>query len=105
MLGLSSKELDYLTNLFKGYPEIEKVVLFGSRAKGNNKPGSDVDLAVFGQNLDDIIWRIHDHLEEESPMPYFFDVLAYDSIQNSELREHINRVGISIYEPNAAKAV
>lgn len=70
--------------------------MFGSRAKGNYKPGSDIDLAVKGPVEKDTLSKLLTAFEE-SLLPYFVDVVVYDRLQNEALREHIDRVGISIF--------
>ena len=98
-IGLSQQELALIVSVFRGHPKIEKVLIFGSRAKGTAKPSSDIDLAVEGirDNL---------HVEaltlelEELPLPYTFDVLSIHDIINASLLDHIARVGIIIYEKN-----
>lgn len=75
---------------------VERVVLFGSRAKGTHRPGSDIDLAVVGRDItfsDVAGWK--DALEELL-FPWTVDVVAESSIENAELREHIARVGIPV---------
>lgn len=76
---------------------MESAILFGSRAKGTFRSGSDVDLAVRGCSETDVI-QLSAALNEETVLPYFFDVVAYETIQNDDLVEHIDRVGITIYE-------
>lgn len=72
--------------------------IFGSRAKGNYDNGSDVDIALKGPELDfDTISQISYWLNEETTMPYNFDLLNYNSIQEPALKEHIDRMGIEIY--------
>lgn len=95
---LPLNDLNCIKDVLKMYPEVEKAVLFGSRAKGNNNPRSDVDIALFGKNLGAVLWKIHDQLEEDTPLPYYFDVLDYKAIKNSDLREHIDRVGKIIFK-------
>lgn len=74
-------------------------MIFGSRAKGNYKPGSDVDIALRGENITlNTVNKISFALNEESNMPYQFDVLNYHSIREPALCEHIDRVGIVCYE-------
>ena len=75
------------------YPEIEEAVLFGSRAIGNYKKGSDVDLAIKGSRINrTTVNRLSDDLNEEYPLPYFFDVIHYENI-SSELKTHIDTMG------------
>jgi len=97
--GLKEYDLEYIKNMIKKFPEIEKAVIFGSRAKGNYKPGSDVDIAIYGENITfDIVSKLHAMLEEYGPLPYFFDVVDYTHLKNKELKEHIDRVGKTIFE-------
>ena len=100
--GLRSSDLAFLHNLFEKTDEIEQALIFGSRAKGNHKTGSDVDLALQGEKLNPkITSHIHYILEEESPMPYFFDVVDYTHLDKKELREYIDKVGVVIYSRNS----
>ena len=88
MFGLKDKEIDEIKNILKSN-NISNGVIFGSRAKGNYKPGSDVDLAIDGDAR-----KISYYLNEESKMAYFFDVVNINNIKNNNLLEHIKRVGI-----------
>jgi predicted nucleotidyltransferase len=107
-LGLSDSQLNLTKNIFAQYKNIEKVVVFGSRAKGSFKQYSDIDLALFGDltSLDAESVKLD---LEELPLIYKFDVLAYNELKNQALKEHVNRVGIEIYstannQPLPAKA-
>lgn len=95
--GLSDIELRKLSELFAGYEDIEEVILYGSRAKGNYKPFSDVDISLVGSRLtrsalNQISLAIDDLL-----LPYQFDLSIFHKLTNPELKEHIQRVGISIF--------
>ncbi|GEN46403.1 nucleotidyltransferase family protein [Alkalibacillus haloalkaliphilus] len=95
--GLKDEDLDELNNLFGRYPEVEKVIIFGSRAMGNYKKGSDVDLAITGKEVtQETINQINYWLNEESSMPYFFDVIQYEQISNESLKQHIEENGYSL---------
>ena len=99
MYGLLDRDIEYMNKAFRHFDEIEKVVLFGSRAMGNYKKGSDVDIAVFGRNISNkTIFELSDYLNEVYPLPYFFDVLFYDSILNENLKKHIDSEGKVIYK-------
>lgn len=99
MYGLLDRDFKYILEAVKQYPEITEVVLFGSRALGNYKKGSDVDLAIIGEKVDrKVIRRLSDDLEEKYPLPYFFDIISYDEISNEELKRHIDSLGKSIYK-------
>jgi predicted nucleotidyltransferase len=97
MYGLKQQEIDSIINIFASFPEVEYAVLYGSRAKGNFKEGSDIDLVLKGKKLNTTIlnkisWEIDDLL-----LPYTFDLSIFQHITNSELIEHIERVGIIFY--------
>ncbi len=98
MFGLLDQDLDYIIKAIRQYTEIEKVKIFGSRAMGNYKKGSDVDIVIFGQHINDkTVARLSETLNEEYPLPYFFDVIHYESITNQRLTEHIDKLGIEIF--------
>ena len=96
--GLTEADVAEMRAVFGEFPEIEQVFVFGSRAKGNYRNGSDVDLALKGPSLSyGLINQVSYLLNEESRMPYSFDVLQFETLTNVELIEHINRVGVCIY--------
>ncbi|MGD8400938.1 MAG: nucleotidyltransferase domain-containing protein [Bacillota bacterium] len=96
--GLRPTDLEYIRAAVSRFPEIEKAVIFGSRAKGTSKPGSDVDLAIWGGGISlTTVARLHALLEDESPMPYFFDIVDYTHLGQAALREEIDRVGRVIF--------
>ncbi|MBF0212681.1 MAG: nucleotidyltransferase domain-containing protein [Magnetococcales bacterium] len=82
--------------VFRYVPEIQEVIVFGSRAKGNFRPHSDVDLALLGV-ADALRAEAVAEALDQLPFPYKFDVKAYDGIRYPPLLEHIQRVGVSIY--------
>lgn len=87
MYGLSKDELNTIKKVLKTL-DIEKVILFGSRAKGNYKKGSDVDLAIIGDEKQVSYW-----LNEETNLPYFFDIINLHKITNKNLIDHIQKIG------------
>ncbi|HBG00524.1 MAG TPA: DNA polymerase III subunit beta [Firmicutes bacterium] len=91
MYGLLDRDLYWIRKAVSNYPEITELLVFGSRAMGNYKKGSDVDLAIKGYQIDRrTVNRLSDDLNEEYPLPYFFDVVHYESISNEELKRHID---------------
>jgi predicted nucleotidyltransferase len=82
--------------VFREAPDVVEVRLYGSRAKGTAQPGSNVDLALVGVRDPLRAEAIAEELEE-LPLPYRFDVRAYDAVGYAPLREHIARVGITLY--------
>lgn len=98
MIGLSEEELSTLQNVFSNFDNISQVILFGSRAIGTNRKSSDVDLAIKGEDLGiNTIAKLKNILEEQTKLPYFFDIIIYDHINNQELKEQIDKYGVSIW--------
>lgn len=96
--GLLDSDLEAIVSVLRKHANVERAYIFGSRAKGNFKNGSDVDLALKGEELDfDTISQISYFLNEETNMPYKFDVINYHSIKEPDLVVHIDRVGIEVY--------
>ena len=96
--GLSDKTLDTLNTIFQRYSGIETVLLYGSRAKGNYRSGSDIDLTIKAReefNFSDLLKISGDF--DDSDMPYFVDVSIYENLSNDSLKAHIDRVGKVIY--------
>ena len=98
-IGLSEADFFEIVQILKKNFSIEEAIIFGSRAKGNFENGSDIDLALKGDNFsnDDLI-ELSSFLNEETLLPYKFDLLIYNNVKNIELIEHINRCGIVIYK-------
>jgi len=95
--GLNNKYINDINTVFAEYEQIEKVVLYGSRAMGTYNERSDIDLVAVGKNIDRfIIIQIKNKLEELN-IPYFIDLQDYKTIDNKNLIEHIKRVGIDFY--------
>lgn len=95
--GLSAQTIQRIRDVLKEYPAIEAAILYGSRAKGSYRPGSDIDISLTGKSLDhqvrNKVYRKLDNLL----LPYTFDVSLYKQIDNPELIEHIERVGKLFY--------
>jgi len=100
--GLKDGDIEIIISILKKYPQIEQALIFGSRAKGNFKSGSDVDIVLKG-SVHNIITEIGFSLNEDSLLPYKFDVLDYSTISNQKLIDHINRVGNIFYEKKRIK--
>lgn len=96
--GISKRDLDEITDALRKFPEIKEAVLFGSRAKGNYKSGSDIDIAIKGRAIDHAcVSELSYILNEETSLPYFFDIVHYEGITEREFVEHIDRVGIKLF--------
>lgn len=94
--GLPDKTIKMIKNLFHSYSEISEVKIFGSRAKGDYKTASDIDLAIFGVIDEKLLRHITFELDELST-PYKFDVLNYDTIDNEALKQNIDKYGKLLY--------
>ncbi len=101
---LPPETVEKLRHTFASFPQVEKAVLFGSRAKGTSKPGSDIDLVLFGPDLDS---RTLDRIEiavDDLMLPYRVDLLIHHRITHPELLKHIERVGAVFYEQSVFSA-
>ena len=98
--GLTNKQLQEIIAILQRYPQISEALIFGSRAMGNYKDGSDVDIALKGQVSHSIAVTIQHELEEETYLPFFFDVVAYGAISNEKLTKHIDMYGQVFYAGN-----
>jgi predicted nucleotidyltransferase len=102
--GLPSKTLALIMGVLAAFSQIEKALLFGSRAKGTHKAGSDIDLALVGAELDwNVVGRISRALDD-LPIPHRFSVIMLNERTDSEVAAHIRRVGIPLFERTAAVA-
>lgn len=94
--GLTDSERELICSVLRRHPEVIEAKIFGSRAKGNSQPAADIDLALRGNVSVSLVATVAGELDE-LPLPYTFDVQAYDTIRHPPLREHIDRVGQTFY--------
>lgn len=96
--GLPTAAVEKIRVVFAHYPQVEMAVLYGSRAKGNYKNGSDIDLTLYGSGLElRVLLKILEELEELL-LPWTIDLSIFATIDNVKLREHIKRVGVGFYQ-------
>lgn len=95
--GLSEQTISLIVTTLQKFPEINGAKIFGSRAIGNYKPGSDIDIALNGQISQQRLANIKGILSDEISTPYIFDVVVYEQLDNEQLKNHINQYGIVIY--------
>jgi predicted nucleotidyltransferase len=96
--GLTEKQYQLIVKEIISIPEIEKVLIFGSRATEKFKPSSDIDLAVIGKDItSNLLNRIHSRLDD-LPLPFMFDVINYDKINNDRLKEKIDLQGKLLFD-------
>jgi len=103
--GLSQRTVERIQDVLAHFPEVARAVLFGSRAKGTARLGSDIDLALYGEGLD---WRVLGRIEDELDdmlLPYTFSLLHHNARTDSELAAHITRVGLPFYQREETAAV
>ncbi len=99
--GLSEKTVERISEVLARFPEVERAVLYGSRAKGNFRPGSDIDLTLQGRDLDQrLLARIDDALDDLL-LPYCFSLSLFAKITDPAVTAHIERVGVVFYEQAA----
>ncbi|HEV7350983.1 nucleotidyltransferase domain-containing protein [Telluribacter sp.] len=97
--GISERSYGLLREAFQKYPEVEEVLIFGSRAKGTYRKGSDIDLAIKGLRCStQTAADLAGYLNEQVPIPYSVDVVYYDGLKQAELKAHIDRVGKPLFE-------
>lgn len=96
--GLTSEEWYDIRAVFSKYPEIERVILYGSRAMGNHQPASDIDLTLIGDDINSGVLTEITFGLDDLMLPYKFDLSVYGDISNEALIDHIKRVGIVLYE-------
>lgn len=102
MFGLKQQVIDSINECFDQFPQVESVTIYGSRAKGNYKIGSDIDLCIMGILDYNNLLKLENQLDELL-LPYKIDISVYDKINNSDLLDHIQRVGQVFYRKNCAK--
>ena len=97
--GLTNKDLDLICSAIESRHEIQEAVLFGSRAMGNYKRGSDVDLAIKGTHVGlRTVSDLSACLNEKLPLPYQFDVVGYATIDTPALTKHIDTFGKILFQ-------
>ena len=97
--GLSESVILKICEVFQRYPQVEKAVLYGSRAKAAHKTGSDIDLTLHGGTdlTLNVLLLIADDLDDLF-LPYTFDLSIFRDITDPDVTEHIRSVGLTMYE-------
>lgn len=103
-IDLTAPQQDALASVFARYARrVDRVSVYGSRARGRARPGSDVDLVVYGTDDRDIA-AIKLALED-SELSIFADVVAYERIRSERLREEIDSTAISLFDPDELRSL
>ena len=97
--GLSDQTLQKIRDVFVRYPQVEEAVLYGSRARGDYKNGSDIDLTLRGSTelTRTILSQIANDLDDQL-LPYTIDLSIFKNIRNPEMIEQIERIGVALYK-------
>ena len=98
LYGLKKITIESINKVFSNYSEVEQVVVYGSRAMGNYKNGSDIDLTFKGDDLNLTLINKIDLELDDLMLPYTFDLSIYSHIKNPDLIDHIERVGKVFYK-------
>ncbi|MCF7971477.1 MAG: nucleotidyltransferase domain-containing protein [Methylococcaceae bacterium] len=96
--GLTQATVDQIQSVFAKHPEIDHVVIYGSRAKGNFRNGSDIDLTLIGQDITEQLLLLIKLELDELNTPYLFDISIFDHLNSPDLKMHIARVGQIFYK-------
>ena len=101
--GLKKSTISQINAVFAGHPQVEQVILYGSRAKGNYRPGSDIDLTIKGETVTlTELMKIEIELDDLL-LPYKIDLSLLHKINDPDLLDHIRRVGTPFYETKPAR--
>lgn len=95
--GLNNDDVKRIQHVFTLFPEVDKVILYGSRAKGTYKSSSDIDLTLIGKEMDLTIQQNIENDLDDLLLPYKFDLSIFTQISNKELIDHILRIGKVFY--------
>ncbi|MFO7877696.1 MAG: nucleotidyltransferase domain-containing protein [Desulfovermiculus sp.] len=93
-----------LQSVFAKHHEVEEVIIYGSRAMGTHKPGSDIDLAVKGAHVSFPLLQTLSQEIDDLFLPHTVDLSMYDQITHHNLLDHIARVGQVFYQRKTAAA-
>ena len=101
MFGLKEQQIEAIQSCFRQYEGIEQVVIYGSRAKGNYKRGSDIDLTILGNLSFSQLLKLENELDDLL-LPYIIDLSLKSDISNPDLLNHIEKVGKIFYDKSSA---
>jgi predicted nucleotidyltransferase len=96
--GLEKGHFDFIIHTIGNYADIDEALIFGSRALGNYKRTSDIDIALKGDLKDYTVGSLRDFLNNAAPFLYKVDVLGFNKLDNEELKKHIDKYGKTIFK-------
>jgi predicted nucleotidyltransferase len=95
--GLKTEEIDSIRSVLVAHPEVLAAIVYGSRALGTHRPGSDIDLTLVGELEWSELQKIETDLDNLD-LPYTIDLSVKSQIENKALREHIHKHGQQLYK-------
>ena len=96
--GLDEKVIEDIVNIIKKYEEVESARIFGSRAREDYRKASDIDIALFGDNLTDSINTKIFFEIDDLYLPYKIDLINFNSISpDNSIKDNILREGVEFY--------
>ena len=96
--GLSPETVSKICGIFAKHPEIERALLYGSRAKGTYKTGSDIDITLLGEGISQtLLSQILDEIDDLF-LPYTMDISLFDKLNHEPLKNHSHRAGVVFYD-------
>ena len=99
--GISPKSMEMIINTLMERDVVEKGAIFGSRSIGNYKNGSDIDIVIYGPQItSEILNDVSVTLNEKLPLPYYFDIVHYETLKHDGLKEHIDTFSKVFYIKN-----
>jgi predicted nucleotidyltransferase len=95
--GLSEDEINKINSVFIKFPLVEKALVYGSRAKGNYRNYSDIDITLIGSNLNLTLQQTIEVELDDLLLPYKIDLSIAEKIENSDLINHISSIGKELF--------
>ena len=97
MFGIYPKSYHEILKIIESCRSIDEVIIYGSRAKGNYREGSDIDITILGAVTAADFNKLWQDLDD-SYVPYKFDISIYNKLNSDSLKEHIERAGKTFYK-------
>jgi predicted nucleotidyltransferase len=96
--GLNQEDIEKINQVFAVCEDIESVIVYGSRAKGNFKAGSDIDLTIIENSMSFSKFLEIENALDDLLLPYKIDLFLKQKITNIDLLSHIDRAGKLFYK-------